>query len=100
MRDEYPRLPLPFVENWEWQRDAACRGLSVTMFFHPGRERGHARRQRITDAKELCATCPVIAECRQYALDTREPYGIWGGLSEEERADALGLRSLRYPARA
>jgi WhiB family redox-sensing transcriptional regulator len=30
----------------------------------------------------------------------REPYGIWGGLSEDERARILGVHSLRYPAAA
>ena len=30
----------------------------------------------------------------------REPYGVWGGLSEDERAAELGVESLRYPAKA
>jgi WhiB family redox-sensing transcriptional regulator len=29
----------------------------------------------------------------------QEPYGIWGGRSEDERAAMLGVASLRYPAR-
>ena len=33
-------------------------------------------------------------------LRTREPYGVWGGLSEAERADILGVWSLKYPALA
>jgi hypothetical protein len=36
---------------------------------------------------------------RDHALSVHEPYGIWGGLSEEKRAERLGLYSLRYPAR-
>lgn len=35
--------------------------------------------------KAICDACPVRAECRDWALATREPYGIWGGLDEEER---------------
>lgn len=27
----------------------------------------------------------MLETCRQYALDAHEPYGVWGGLSEEER---------------
>lgn len=39
----------------------------------------------------------VLEECRRHALRTREPYGIWGGLSEEERAEILGVVNLRIP---
>jgi WhiB family redox-sensing transcriptional regulator len=27
----------------------------------------------------------VIAACRAHALAVQEPYGIWGGLSEDDR---------------
>lgn len=30
-------------------------------------------------AKELCHTCPVLAECLAGALARREPWGVWGG---------------------
>ncbi len=36
-------------------------------------------------AKAVCQVCPVVVECRAYALQIREPYGIWGGLTESER---------------
>ena len=42
----------------------------------------------------------MIVDCLAYALRVREPYGIWGGLSENERASLLGLRSMRYPGSA
>jgi WhiB family redox-sensing transcriptional regulator len=31
----------------------------------------------------------VIEPCRRHALATREPYGVWGGLTEDERRLAL-----------
>lgn len=93
------RLPPPITEYWEWQIRSACRGLDTTVFFHSQHERGPAREQRIERAKRVCFSCPVMLECRRYALDTREPYGIWGGLSEDERAERLGLQSIRYPAK-
>ena len=45
----------------------------------------------------MCDTCPVIDTCRRHALDVQEQYGVWGGLSEEERLLLLnrGRRSLR-----
>ncbi|GAA1170690.1 hypothetical protein GCM10009584_09540 [Ornithinimicrobium humiphilum] len=33
----------------------------------------------------VCATCPVLERCRAHALAAREPYGVWGGMTEEER---------------
>lgn len=92
------RIPTPLAGLWEWQLRAACRGMDSTLFFHPDGEHTTAKAQRIAAAKQVCRSCPAIESCRTYALDTREPYGIWGGLSETDRANVLGLRSLRYPA--
>lgn len=93
-------LPQPVSEEWDWQLDATCRGMEVELFFHPARERRRQKQRRIDEAKAICHRCPVLEECRQYALQTREPYGIWGGLSEEDRAAILGVGNLRYPGRA
>jgi hypothetical protein len=35
-------------------------------------------------AKRICATCPLITDCLQHALDNDE-HGIWGGSNEKER---------------
>jgi WhiB family transcriptional regulator, redox-sensing transcriptional regulator len=74
---------------WEWQMQAACRGTDTAVFFHPENERGPSRRQREARAKALCRHCPVVTACLQAALATREPYGVWGGLSTDERAALL-----------
>ena len=37
------------------------------------------------EAKQVCRSCEVAAECLQYALATDERFGIWGGTSERER---------------
>ncbi len=55
------------------------------MFFHPEGERGSARRRRDESAKAICRACPVLLQCRQHALTVREPYGVWGALTEDER---------------
>ena len=94
------RLPGPQLTRWDWQLAAACRGMASATFFHPPDERGPARAARIHDAKQICRTCPVLNQCLTHALTIPEPYGIWGGLSEDERAQQLGVQSLRYPARA
>jgi WhiB family redox-sensing transcriptional regulator len=85
------RLPAPVVAHWEWQLQAACRGMDSSLFFHPANERNTDRENRISAAKQICLHCPAVTACL-------EPYGIWGGLSEDERANRLGIESLRYPA--
>ena len=82
---EISRLPRPVASEWEWQYQGACRALPTEMFFHPDGERGPRRANREAAAKAVCATCPVIEACRKHALAVQEPYGIWGGLSEDDR---------------
>lgn len=36
-------------------------------------------------AKAVCADCPLIAECLEYAIANDERFGVWGGMSERER---------------
>jgi len=40
--------------------------------------------------------CPVLEECREHALSTREPYGVWGGMSEEERRAYYEQQARRF----
>ncbi len=79
------RLPAPQLEVWEWQLSGACRSQDPSLFFHPEGERGPRRANREATAKAVCATCPVLLTCRAHALSVREPYGVWGGLSEHDR---------------
>ena len=79
------RLPGPNADFWDWQLDSACRGLDSDIIYHPDGERGSARERRVSTAKAICAACPVMAQCRAHALKTKEPYGVWGGLGEEDR---------------
>lgn len=69
-----------------WQGRAACRGPLGSVFFPPPvTERKKEKLAREARAKSICHGCPVISECRDYALAIREPHGVWGGLSETER---------------
>ncbi|MBK5289422.1 MAG: WhiB family transcriptional regulator [Acidimicrobiia bacterium] len=49
-------------------------------------------------ARRVCATCPVVDECLEYALAHRIEHGVWGGASERERRRIL--RSRRAAVRA
>ncbi|PBO27409.1 WhiB family transcriptional regulator [Streptomyces albidoflavus] len=92
---DFSRLPGPNADLWDWQLLAACRGVDSSLFFHPEGERGAARSSRETSAKEVCMRCPVRAECAAHALAVREPYGVWGGLTEDEREELMGRARTR-----
>jgi WhiB family redox-sensing transcriptional regulator len=79
------RLPGPIADVWDWQRRGACRGRDTGQFFHPDGERGSSRARREASAKAVCVRCPVRAECAAHALTVQEPYGVWGGFTENER---------------
>ena len=61
-----------------WQERALCAQTDPEAFFP---EKGGSTRE----AKKVCASCDVKAECLEYALANDERFGIWGGLSERER---------------
>lgn len=87
------RQPGGQTEHWEWQLQAACRAHPTEMFFSPQGERGLARVSREAAAKAVCRSCPVLLACRGHALRTGEPYGIWGGMSGQERQRLMDQES-------
>lgn len=96
------RLPRPVTDIGEWQMHGACHDMDSNVFFHPDQERGPIRTAREVRAKQVCQTCPVIEACRRHALSVREPYGVWGGMSEAERSTLLRRsdRAAALPTRA
>jgi WhiB family redox-sensing transcriptional regulator len=40
-------------------------------------------------AKRVCFRCDVRVPCLQYSFEQHERYGVWGGIDEHERAEAL-----------
>jgi WhiB family redox-sensing transcriptional regulator len=61
-----------------WQDSALCAQTDPEAFFP---EKGGSPRE----AKRVCAGCGVRTECLDNALDNGEQFGVWGGLSEDER---------------
>lgn len=70
---------------WGWQDEAACAGIGLDVWFAPEREQAADRAEREEYAKRICGVCPVRDACLAHALNYDERYGIWGGLTEEER---------------
>jgi hypothetical protein len=77
--------PTSLPRSADWRDDAECRrpGYDPEL-WHPAGTTGPWIAV-IDHAKRVCAACPVMQECAQWALDQRET-GIWGGMTEQDRA--------------
>lgn len=91
-RPSYASQP-PTVQQGEWRHRGACCHCDPDMFFPEGHADG--RQTGEAAAVAVCrSACPVMAECRAWALATRQEFGVWGGLTERE------LRNLKTENRA
>lgn len=68
----------------DWMDDAACREIGHQPFFADC-ETDDNTYHSVEAAKTVCATCPVIEPCLDYALDLNIDYGVFGGLSPRQR---------------
>jgi WhiB family redox-sensing transcriptional regulator len=68
---------------YDWRDDATCREEDPELFFPLGNSGAYLA--QIEEAKAVCRRCPVIGACLQWALETSQDAGVWGGLSENER---------------
>jgi WhiB family transcriptional regulator, redox-sensing transcriptional regulator len=80
----------------DWRHSAVCREEDPELFFPIGNT-GPALLQ-IEEAKAVCRRCPVMEQCLQWALESGQDSGVWGGLSEDERR-AMKRRAARNRAR-
>lgn len=62
-----------------WRDDAKCQDFDPELFFPTDAFGADVARQ-------ICAMCPVRAECLEYALSTNQWYGVWAGKTTRERA--------------
>jgi len=70
------------MSSARWQDDALCAEIpGADRVFFPGKGENDLTRM----AKALCGLCTVQGDCLAYAHRTRQWYGVWGGLSAEER---------------
>lgn len=67
----------------EWQEVSACRDTDPEMFFPVGTT-GTAANQ-IQRALAICSVCEVQEPCLQFALETNQEFGVWGGYPEDDR---------------
>ncbi len=81
-------------ERGMWRELAACRDTDPDLFFPVGTT-GPAIEQ-IESAKRVCNECEVREPCLEFALESNQDSGVWGGTSEEERR---AIRRQRVAAR-
>ena len=72
------------MQTRDWRELAKCTLADADALFAPGRKQQWAKR--------ICAACPVMTECREWALTEQIPWGMWGGMTERERTKKLGKR--------
>lgn len=82
--------PYSWIPDAPWMNDAKCRGMSSELFFGKEYEGRQRHRPSLTSievrrAKAICAICPVMQECFEFAMENDEEYGIWGGTTKSER---------------
>ena len=70
-----------------WKIDGACRWVEPELFF-PTSDADAA------PAKRVCAGCAVRQRCLDFALDSQEFEGVWGGLTGPERRVLLRRRRV------
>lgn len=70
-----------------WEAAALCRQVGhPDNWFPPA---GHIGQMLGWEALDVCRRCPVRADCLEFALRTRQPQGIWGGLTHQQRSQLL-----------
>ena len=74
----------PETSNGYWRNRAACQGADTELFF-PIDETSPLGIDQIERAKEFCVSCIVKVNCLEYAVETRQDDGIWGGVTADER---------------
>jgi hypothetical protein len=61
--------------NYEWDKDASCKGYDTELFFDKYEEDLQLR--PAIDA--LCAECPIARECFARGVSNKGT-GVWGGI--------------------
>lgn len=70
-----------------WSLRAKCRGKIDDVLFFPEGRGG------VEEGKKACTDCPVINQCRLYAV-VHQVAGIWGGTCYSERKKLIGPDAL------
>ena len=81
------------IRNQAWRLRAACLGRSPNLWFPEG---GAGNSRATQEALAICRSCPVSMQCAEYAVAQPELYGIWGGLTQDQRKNLTLMRPRRH----
>ena len=73
------------LKKIEEMGQAPCKDYADDFFFDDGISITSRATQQI--AKSICQECPAKQQCLEYAVVANIQYGIWGGLTIEERIE-------------
>ena len=76
-----------------WLQNGACRLADADLHFPVGESK--EAKEQTAKAKAVCRGCPVQERCLQWALETKQDVGVWGGLSEKDRRRLHGRKTFR-----
>lgn len=79
------------TEHHDWRDLSTCSTVDPETFFPTG----PTKKVHLERAKRICSFCPVQQQCRDWAEETGEAFGVWGGLDEEER-DVSGTKLTQF----
>lgn len=87
--EDFPSLD-DLTSRPAWMKRAQCRGQDPALFFP-------TLGANVAKARALCSSCPVRAECLDYALADPESAGVWGWRDGARPAEAAsgGVRARR-----
>lgn len=74
------------VPQGDWVREGLCATDDPDRWFPTVSNSTPGRAEEIAAVKAICWACPVRRACLEWAVAAREPHGIWGGMTEQERA--------------
>jgi hypothetical protein len=79
---EFRTIGAPVLEERPWAVYSACKEADPEIFFAATRADERA-------AVAVCTTCSVADQCLEFAIETRERFGVWGGTNERQRRKML-----------
>ncbi len=85
----------PVYDEWAWQEQSNCKDADSDLFFLEPLLRGKQKREKERKAKAICKACPVVNECLDHAMRTPEYFGVWGGMTADERNALLRKQGIR-----
>jgi WhiB family redox-sensing transcriptional regulator len=84
----------PVYDEWAWQEESNCRNVDSDLFFLDPQARGKSKRDKEKAALKVCRGCPVIEQCLNHALSIPEFFGVWGGMTADQRNVILRKKGL------